>query len=253
MLSISPRTYAWEVSLDDYTGGAAYRESADVVESDWSAFYNKTTLHLGDYDNKEIEGNVHFGISASDENTETWVVDGAEYQTNDMSFQGTDTGLDIGWALPVDMGKDGKAALTLTPLLGYRWKSISFTRDNFIIQNTITEKKAIYEDYDLHFVDLGGRVSAEFADKLEFFARSVFGIGLHNGANNSEYGTVDGDAGLLLNFDTGVSYSPTENVVVRLAFTCETQHLYGGANDTAFWPNNSLDTYGGTVSVKHRF
>lgn len=248
---VSLQAYAWEVAFDSFIGGASYEENEGVVDSDWSAFYNKNTVSLGDYDNEEIEGDVHFGMSVSATATETWNISGTEFQTNDMSFWGMDTGADIGWAFSTDMGDDAK--ITLTPLLGYRWKFIRFTRENFTILNTITIRETIDEDYNLHFLDLGGRVGAEFGDQVEIFAKPIFGIGLYNGADNSELGTIDGDGGFLFNLDTGINYLASEDLVVALAFSCEIQRLTGGESGNIIWPDNSLVAYGATIGVKYRF
>lgn len=251
-LTISLQAYAWEASIDSFIGGASYGENEGTVDSDWSAFYSKTTLSAGDYDNEEIEGDVHFGMSVSATATETWDIGGVEYQTNDMSLWGMDTGGDIGWAFSTDVGGED-TKVVITPLLGYRWKFIRFTRENFTILKTITIRETIDEDYNLHFLDLGGRVSAEFGDKFEIFAKPIFGIGLYNGADNSALGTVDGDGGFLFNLDTGVNYLAAENLVIALAFSCEIQRLTGGEEGNVIWPDNSLDTYGGTIGVKYRF
>lgn len=251
VMIISSQAHGWEFSLDDYVGSARYKEKEGTVKSDWSAFYNRTTLSLGDYDNEKIEGDVRLGVSITATATETWNVSDVEYQTNDMSFLGVDMAGDIGWAFSTDMGKNAKAALT--PLLGYKCKLIRFTRNNFVILNTITMRETIDEGYNLHFLDLGGRASAEFGDKVEIFAKPIFGIGLYNSAHNSSLGTVKGGGGFLFNLDTGINYLATKDLVVGVAFTCEIQRLTGGGSGDVIWPDNSLDTYGGTVSLKYRF
>lgn len=249
---LSPyNSMAWEIDFDTYLGGAIYKESESTVDSDWTAFYNKSTVYLGDYDNKTIEGDIRFGMSYTSTGTETWDISGVEYQTNDMKFWEMDTGVDLGWAFPVELDQDTK--LAITPLVGYRWRFIRFTRENFTILNTITIRETIDEDYNLHFLDLGGRIAVEWQKNFEFFAKPIFGIVLYNATDNSELGTVKGDGGFSFRLDTGINYAFTENIVAGVSFTMELQRLKGGESGNILWPDNSLDTYGGTIAVKYRF
>lgn len=250
-LSVAPQLYAWEISFDNYIGGAIYKESESSVESDWSAFYNKSTVKVADYDNKNVEGDLHFGMGVSATGEETWDINGVEFQRNDMRFWDIDTGIDLGWAFSFPVGEETN--VTLTPLVGYRWRFIRFTRENFTILNVITIRETIDEDYNIHFLDVGGRFSVTPGEKLEFFAKPVFGIVLYNSADNSELGTIEGDGGFAFSLDTGINYAIKENIILGLMFSCEIQRLTGGESGNVLWPDNSLDTYGGKISLSYRF
>ena len=253
---------AWQVSVDNTMGGAIYKEDQTLgrynVASDWSGFYNKTTFRLGDFDNEDFEGDIHFGMFFTSRATEKWDVNEIEYQTNDMSFWGLDTGLDVGWAFPIKAISDfapEELNIVLTPLVGYKWKFMRFSRSKFDTINTITVAETVDEDYNIHCLDVGGRLSLEIDDRWEVFAKPIFGIVVYNGANNSELGTINGGGGLVFDFDTGVNYEITEDLVLGAMFAMEIQRLTGGTNDagTIMWPDNSLDVYGGELRLAYKF
>jgi hypothetical protein len=244
-------SFALEVTVDDTMAAAIYKEDERTISSDWHAFYNKSTIYLADYDGKSIEGEAFFGMFVTAEATESWDINSIEFQTNDMRFWGMDTGADIGWGFSFDMNDE--TTLCIVPMAGYRWKFIRFTRQNFNILNTITIRETVDEDFNLHFLDLGGRVSAKFGEKFEIFVKPIFGIALYNSAENSESGAIEGDGGLLFDMDAGFTYAMTENLILGFMFTCEIQRLNGGESGMWLWPDNSLDTYGGTISLTYRF
>ena len=254
VLIVSSQAHAWEISIDDYMAGATYEEKGSLsgldIKSDWKSFYNKTAFYLGDYDNKNIEGEVNFGMFLTPKARETWNINGSQYQTNDMSLWGMSTSADIGWAFSMNMGE--KSNITATPLIGYRWKFIRFSRSNFNILNAITIAETVDEDYDLHFLDIGGRFNYTVG-KFEVFTKPIFGIVLYDAAKNSVLGTIKGGGGFLFNIDAGVNYSMTENLILGLMFTAEIQDLKGGETSSVIWPDNTLNTFGGTVRLKYKF
>lgn len=146
-----------------------------------------------------------------------------------------------------------KMDITLSPLVGYRWKFIRFTRSNFVIMRVITVTETIDEDYNIHSMDLGARINFKINDKFNVFTKPVFGIVLFNEARNSIAGTIDGDNGFLFNFDAGVNYAITENLIVEGAFKMELQRLNGGTSGDIIWPDSNLDSYGGTITIRYKF
>jgi len=251
---------AWNVSIDDSMGVAFYKENDTIagstVKSDWKAFYNKTTIALSNYDGEGIEGEVRYGMFLTPNAKETWDVNSVRYQTNDMGFWGIDTGIDIGWGFSfegVSDFADENLDITLTPLVGYRWKFFRFSRTNFNVSNIITSAETVDEDYSIHCLDLGARIGLDLGEKWEVFAKPIFGIVLYNSAKNSALGTIKGDGGFIFNMDTGVNYRLSENFVLGLMFTTEIQRLQGGTKDSIMWPDNSLDMYGGKISLTYEF
>jgi len=239
---------AWEVSIDDSMGVALYSENDSIagsdIKGDWKAFYNKTTISVSNYDGEGIEGEVRYGMFLTPKAEETWDINSVRYQTNDMSFWGIDTGFDIGWGFSFEGVSDfaeNNIDITLTPLVGYRWKFFRFSRTNFNVLNIITSTETVDEDYNIHCLDLGGRIGIDLGEKWEVFAKPIFGLVLYDSAKNSSLGTIKGDGGFLFNMDTGVNYKISENLVLGVMFTTEIQRLQGGTKDNIIWPDNSLD------------
>lgn len=255
MICSASCSYAWEMSIDNYAGGALYQESDSAtgteVRSDWKAFVYKYNIAFSKYDNQNVQGEIFYGMAVTSKATETWNINGTEYQTNDMSFWGLDTGLAIGWAFPIKISEE--VDIALTPLVGYRWKFERFTRSNFVILRRITITETVDEDYSIHTIDVGGRVNFKFNEHVDFFIKPIFGIVFYNGARNSVLGTIDGTGGFLFDADAGISYSITENFIIGAAFRMELQRLDGGTKGNMIWPDNQLDMYGGTLTVKYKF
>ena len=118
--------------------------------------------------------------------------------------------------------------------------------------HTITSTDVVDEDYNIHSLDLGGKIDFKF-DKFDVYAKPIFGIVLYNTTRNSMVGTIKGSGGFLFNLDTGVDYAITQNITFGLAFKMELQDLNGTTKDNIIWPDNTLQTYGGTVSIRYKF
>ncbi|MDD4957028.1 MAG: hypothetical protein PHH49_06470 [Candidatus Omnitrophica bacterium] len=250
---------AWKVDVESYSGYVTYKESEDLsgtqLDSNWSAYLNRTGLALKEYDHESWEGEMRVGFSFTSEDSETWDVGGARYQTNDMKYWALDSGFLLGWAVPLDMGSSSEPNMYLTPLIGYNYKFMRFTRTNFNILNTITITDTVDEDFYIHALELGGKFDFMVNEKLALFVKPIWGIVLYDYAHNSIGGGIEGKEGsYYINLDTGVEYSIDENWVVGLLFRAEWQRLKGGNRDNeVFWPDNSLDAYGGEVNVAYRF
>jgi len=251
--------HAWEFSFDNYPAYAIYEENADVsgvnVSSDWKAFYYKGVLSLSKYDNENFQGEIHCGMGVGSKSTETWDLNDSQVQTNDMSFWNMDTEALIGWAFAtptptVDAPHGFK--FVITPLIGYGWRFDRFTRQNFHAFGAVNMTDIVDEDYNIQSADLGGRISINY-EKVTFYVKPIFGIVVYNSANNNELGTVKGDGGFLFNFDAGIDYSLTQNIILGAAFKMELQDLNGATKDNVVWPDNLLQTYGGTISVRGKF
>jgi len=260
LLAAADNAHAWEFSFENYTAGTLYSEDTSSggtsINSDWKAFYYKGTGILSKYDHENIQGEAFYGMFLTPKENESWDMNGSEVQTNDMSFWGIDTGVLLGWAFPLKMSDvkppDG-FNITLTPLIGYEWKFERFTRQNFVVLQAITISDIVDEDYSIHSLDIGGRIDV-VNGKFTVYAKPVFGIVLYNSAKNSVIGgSIKGDGGFLFNLDAGVDYAMTQNLTLGLAFKMELQNLNGSTKDNVIWPDNTLQTYGGTVNARYRF
>jgi len=256
---------AWQVSVDNTSGGAIYKEnqtSGNVkIANNWGGFYNKTTFRLGNFDNESFEGDIHYGMFFTSNAKQKLDVNEIEFSTNDMSFWGIDTGLDVGWAFPITATSDfasEELTIVLTPLVGYKWKFMRFASSNLTILDTVSLALTSDDDYNIHCVDVGGRVSMEINDQWEIFAKPIFGIVVYKSMYSSllgdEYGTFNGGSGLVFDFDTGINYAITENLIFGAMFALEIQRLYGGTNSIGLsWQDTALDVYGGEIRLAYKF
>ena len=258
VLSGAASAYAYEISFDNYMAGATYSESDNShgadLNSNWCSFVYKGNLSASKYDNKYLQGELFYGMSVSGQAKETWNINGTESQTNDMSFWGIDTGVALGWAFPIQIPEDME--ITATPLIGYRYKFTRFTRQNFVLERRINISGIIVdEDYNVHSLDLGARVNFKINDKINVYAKPIFGIVLFNNEHNSMLGTIGGSGGFLFNFDAGLGYAVTKNLILSAAFRMELQRLCGGDSNSynVFWPDNGLDSYGGMLTLTYKF
>ncbi|MFH1995868.1 MAG: hypothetical protein ABIJ27_02590 [Candidatus Omnitrophota bacterium] len=247
-------SHALEITVDDFMGVAIYEEKESflgvALKSDWKGFYNEGTLRATDYNIKGFEGELFFGVPTTAVSKEEWHISGAKYQTNDMSLWGINTGVMVGWAFPLSVSKDAKVAVT--PLFGYRWRFLRFTRNNFNILNMVTIAETVDEDFNIHSLETGGKLSFFFKD-YELFVRPMFGFVLYNAATNSALGTVKGDGGYLLFLDGGINFNISENFIIGFEAKAELQRLEGGTKDNVIWPDNSFDVYGGKIKFIYRF
>jgi len=257
LLVAASSVHAWEFSFENYAAEAAYGENASSggtsIDSDWNAFYYKGTGTLSKYNHENIQGEVFYGMFLTPKENESWDMNGADVQTNDMSFWGIDTGMLLGWAFPIFSKPEDDFKTSITPLVGYEWKFERFTRQNFVIPRTITISDIVDEDYNIHSLDLGGRIDVVHG-KFTVYAKPIFGIVLYNSSKNSLIdGSIKGDGGFLFNLDAGVDYEIVQNFTFGLAFKMELQDLNGSTKDNIIWPDSTLQTYGGTASIRYRF
>ena len=249
LLSCGLNLYAWELTTEDLMGAAYYKEEESNIKSDWRAFYNETEFALSDYDNKRFEGEANIGFLAAVKSREKWDYFDSEYQTNDMSLWGLDLNTALGYALILN----NTESAAIAPLVGYGYKFIRFTRSNFNILNIITITEIVDEDYQIHHLDGGFRLSCKTTERLEFVGKAVFGWVFYNAAKNSALGTVKGDGGYILKFDAGLNYAATKHLTLGASFYSEFQHLDGGSSGIIIWPNNDLNVLGGKIVVKYVF
>ena len=73
------KTRNWKVDINVKTGVATYRESEQIVRSDWDAFYTEATANLTRESENEIESALGFSFGRSAEETETWYISDIKY------------------------------------------------------------------------------------------------------------------------------------------------------------------------------
>ena len=249
---------AWKLEVENYSGYVSYEENETVsgldLDSDWSAYINRTGLTFKGYDHEGFEGEVRTGFSFTTENSEKWDINDIECMTNDMKLWAWDAGFLLGWALPLDMNS-ADSELCFTPLIGYNYEFIRFTRTNFNILDVITVTEVVDIDYYLHALDLGGRIDFAVNEQLNFFVKPIYGFIVYDYVHNSTSGGVEGNGGsYYVNLDAGIEYDINKDWMIGLLFRAEWQRLSGGnRNNGVVWPANSLDTYGGAVNISYKF
>lgn len=240
--------FTLQVNLDSNLGGATYNEKEGGVDSKWAGFYYGGDVNIANCDKKNIEGKLEFGMFGTSSGTETWNVNGAKYQTNDMYFWGMDFLAEAGWAFNFE-----DYNITLTPLGAYGYKFTRFSRTDFNVLNTITSTAVVDEDFNVHHLDIGGKIDYAPNKKLNLYAKSRFGFVVCNSADNSALGDISGDGGYIVDTEFGINYFFTENMGLNLTGFADLQRLKGGSSSNLIWPDNNLNVYGGTIGVKYTF
>lgn len=247
--------FALEFSFDNFMAGTSYSENDTYdnteVRTSWTSFMYKGNLALSKYDSRDLQGEAFYGMSFAPKSKEKVYISGSLDVTDDMSFWGFDTGLALGWAFPVELPE--QMEISLTPLIGYRWKFTRYSRTNILAEGMPTIVDVIDMDYHVQSLDLGGRLNFKVNDKLNVFVKPIFGIVLINNEKNSESGRVDGHGGVIFNLDAGLNYLVLNNFMVEGAFRAEVQKLNGSEFNNKIWPDNLTQSYGGTVSAKYVF
>jgi len=251
---VAPLWPGWEFGVDFQGGEARYEEHASSVgvDSKWQEYFNRVNLSLGNYDLKRLEGGFKGSFFASLEDTEKWNLDGGLYQENTMDLSGGSFLAEVGWALG-DGTKPSSDALIFTPLLGYGYNRIQFTRSNFRVLGTVIPIGEVSEDYDVHYIDIGGKLNFTFDKNILFDLRSSCGIVFYNQASNSAIGSIDGDGGYIPKIEVRLRYLATPDFTLSIGGFFEQQHLEGGMSSSAEWPDNNLSHYGATVGGSYKW
>jgi len=260
VLIYSTGAYALEIRVDNYSAYDIFMQGKKVgnqdISSDAGFFYNRTTASLTDYDNERFEGELRCGMGFSSRAKEQWRVDGADSQSNKLSFWDIDTGILLGWAVPIDTTGRGyieRFDMVFSPLVGYRWKYTAFMRRDRIINRAIPAVDILAESYNVQSVDVGCRFNIRVEDKFNLYTKPVLGIVLFNSMNNSAAGNTEGDGGISLNCDSGIEYPIMENLMLNLTCRTELQYLRGGEKNGRVWLDNYLYSFGGDIGLIYEF
>ena len=235
-------------------GAVNYSENEGGVASDWDSNLFKISLGLANQDRNQLEGEAKFSFFNGSSDTEEWKVDSVSYQTNDMDLKGWDFECKLGYA--IDLGYDfpdlaTDTELVFTPFLGYGYRNIRFSRSDFNILNLITITETVDEDYNIHHLNLGGRLDLGVNNDLNFSLGLLGGYVFYNEADNSALGKIKGDGGYLVRGLIGLDYAVSDSWRFLISFVSEQQSLRGGTKGNIIWPDNTLQSHGGFIKFTY--
>jgi len=242
----------WELTAELQGGGAEYEEHASSVDVDskWNDFFGRVNLSLGNYDLERFEGGIKGSLFGTLEDTEKWYLNGSLYQNNDMYFTGGSFLAEAGIAIG---DKEKPGMLIFTPLVGYGYNRNHFVRSNFVTSGTVSELGEVSEDYDVHYIDFGGKLNFVFNEKMLVDLRASCGVVVDNEADNSLLGTVDGHGGYIPKFDGKLKLVTGPDSSLNIGGFCEHQHLEGGTSGNVEWPDNDLLLWGFTLGATYKW
>lgn len=230
-----------EVELKATAGTVDYEEHFDFgIDSEWSSSY---VGFAGEYD-VFFRGPWMFNLGWHGwfgmEDTEQWRESGSLVQENDTDL----LGLDFEAAGAYNLAPS--ADITLAPLGGLAIRLQEFTRSGFNV-------------YDADYADPGGQIEESFL-MVELFAgamgrmelspdwhvaaRATAGSVLSYEADNSAFGSIDGDGGTVIRADLSAGYQLDSLRSVQFGLYYRYQDLRGGTADSL-----ALDDMGELVPV----
>jgi len=247
--------FAVEVGVDDKIGAVIMNQDGEANgtnrSTNWSAFYNKTTVFVDHFEKEGPAGEIWFGMPVTSTSRRDYKEDGDVFAKVDTMFWGFDTGVDVGWTFAVDTkGLFGEHMIYMTPLVGYSFRFYRFSQSDSDSGDSSTTDY----DYYLNFVDVGGRVSTNISEKTELFFKPMFGIGVHSVYDNEDSGsiTANGDS-WFANLDLGVNYKITENFIFGISVNYDYLGLDGGQKGDFLFLDGSMHTIGGKVALTYKF
>ncbi len=244
----SDEVTGWSIEADNKIGGATYQEKEVSIDSNWTTFYYEGIVAVDYFKEKGLIGRIDFGMPLTASGEETWDINTKRYQTNDMSFWGMESNVELGYAFPVVADKWGVA-----PLGRYGFSFTRFTRTNFNVLNIITSTAIVDEDYWVQHIDMGGKFFYKVNDKLNFDIKGLFGFVVYNSAHNSVLGTINGGGGYMTMAETNINYNIYKTWSIAGGGFFGLQYLKGGTSGNMLWPNNYLYSYGGKINLKYTF
>lgn len=238
----------WNIELDNKIGAMTYQENESPIDSNCIAFYYEGIIAVDYFKEKGIIGRLDFGMPFTSVSEETWDVSGVRYQTNDLSFWGMESNIELGYSFPMVADK-----WSIAPLGAYGFSFTRFTRTNFNVLNVITSTAVVDEDYWVQHIDMGGKFFYNVNEKLNFDIKGLFGFVVYDSAHNSVLGTIEGGGGYVVKAETNINYKIYNSLYIAGGAFFTTQYLKGGTSGNLIWPNNYLYTYGGKINIKYTF
>ncbi|MFH0858734.1 MAG: hypothetical protein V1842_04265, partial [Candidatus Omnitrophota bacterium] len=230
-------------------GIAEYEEDEQGVTSEFESEYGQLTLTALNRNDNDVEKTVSVSMGTALEDGETWYVNSAKYQSNDLDFYKGDFLATIGKILY----SDRYSGLRAIPFVGYGFRYFKFERSNFNILNLITLREVVTEEYYLHHFDCGLKLENDLNDRLQIQGMGGIGYVFYNQADNSSLGKVDGSGGYIIDAGLGLRYLMSDSWKLILAGFMERQYLNGGKKGNVIWPDNDLNIYGANIGMQYLF
>lgn len=223
-----------------------YAEDSNSIASEWDANGARLLMGIEGYDGRALEGGVELGYSTTLTERESWRQGGALRQTNDMDLLALDFLGEIGWALAFDR-------FTFTPMTGYGFRQIQFSRAQFNVTTPITVRDIVDEHYNIHYFDLGGRVDFKLTEKLSARARASYGHVARSSLSNSATDDIKGHSGSIQKAELGLNYAFSEHFALAVGGFLDLQHLDEKTERGNTWPENDLEIFGITVEGSYSY
>ena len=238
-------------------GRMQYEEKGQVlpINSTWDA----PGLFLeGDLSFAPVSGRdgwvAQYGLrwSGAADATETWTEQGVDVQQNDMRMGALDLRAEGGWQIAWPGG-------SIHALLGLRLRSMHFERSRFDVYDEPPINPALTVTEDVKSVFLAPAIETEWVMKaggypMRIGLRLGAGAALWGEADNSRYGSLDAEGGIVLEAGVHAEWSLTKHGGLWTGLQFDRQRLDGssraiqvpdGAGRTRVgiieWPQNTLD------------
>ena len=238
----------WDIQVENNFAAATYIEKHFSADSNWTAFCYKPTIAADYHQERGVIARVDFSIPLTTTADEKWYYNEEKYQTNDMSFWGLDTNVELGYIIPVIIDKMDVAVIGA---YGYRFER--FSRSDPTNTNTIPGLSILDQDYNVQHLDIGAKFFYNANEQLNLDLKALYGFVVYNSVKNSAVGTVVGDGGFLFKTEANVNYNFYANWVFSLGAFFDVLHLEGGDSDNFTWPDSDMYIYGGKTSLKYTF
>lgn len=239
----------WTFSIDTGLGWVKYREREQTLESAFDTFFTEAVGTLARRGPSDTEITLRGGAGITLTDTETWDLNDAHAQTNDLSFHR--------FTFEGRFGKwfdapDG-SPLRTQPFVNYGARYLRFERSRFAVANALTIRDTVDESYWVHHLGGGVRVVARPSERWEVDSAASLGWVFRNTAKNSVLGTVDGGGGVVAGFSLGAACRLAPDWRMKIAGSVDVQDLEGGETGTVIWPDNTLQVLGGNVEFEYSF
>lgn len=227
---------------------ANYKEKQDQVESNFHAFYPEGVLSISKKTRNDWEFAGDFSYGQTDTRTETWNVDGIQVQHNDLDFSRANGRVSLGKILHWDRIKP----LKVTPFVNYGFRYIDFVRNHFDFLGIRTDTE-VTEKYYIHYAGGGLKLDTKLTNRLHLLGTGSCAYVFYNRAHNSLLGNIDGDGGIIADGSLNMEYSINNLWKIVGGGFAEFQSLNGGTSSIAFWPDNTLNIFGGNLALRANF
>jgi len=280
VLAVATNAPAWDFNVEmdlgqiffeeDLTLKHTYKWQETTIASDldWQSFFGRLRLTAGDYDWDWIDGGVEYSLLFTETESHRPSVTEEVFEFGSLvsedKFQVQDDVDLIGLELHLEAG----SCLELTQdihcagLVGYGFRHLNF--DTTIDQTTFFEKSGSSFEYDVHYLDLIGRLRwIILPEALDVVVEGAFGPVLASRRSDEELGSIRGHGGWIWSIEGKVAYQIRDNIAVSAGVFYEHQELNGASDTDTFqpfdqtidldWDNHHVETVGGTLGVDFIF